>query len=239
MQPDPTTVAELAPTGTLRVAVNTGNIVLVQVAADGSLSGIVATLAAELARRLGVPLALLPYKRPGEVAAAAADNAWDVCFLAVEPARAVAIAFTEPYLLIDGTYLVTADSPLAKVAELDRVGCRIGVGKGTAYDLYLTRTLQAATLVRTETGSGSGPMLLRGEVDAVAGVRQALDRMARELGGVRVMPDRFMAIGQAAGVPHGRPAAHVFVEAFIREAKATGLVRQALVDSGQDPGAAA
>jgi polar amino acid transport system substrate-binding protein len=232
-------VEEIAPTGTLRVAVNTSNIVLVQVAEDGTLSGIVPALARELAGRLQVPLELIAYKRPGDVFAATTSNAWDVCFLAIEPERATDIAFTEPYVLIDGTYLVRDPSPFRSASEMDRPGMRIGVGTGSAYELFLTRTLQSASLIRTAAASTSGEMLQRGEIDAIAGVRQALDRMAQKLGGMRVLPDRFMAIGQAAGMPHGRPKAHAALEAFIRDMKSSGFVADALEASGQDRRAAA
>jgi polar amino acid transport system substrate-binding protein len=232
-------IHELAPTGTLRVAVNTSNIVLVQVAEDGTLSGIVPALARELATRSKLELELIAYKRPGEVFAATASNAWDVCFLAIEPERAAEISFTAPYVLIDGTYLVPTSSPIQSAAEMDRGGIRIGVGTGSAYELFLTRTLQSASLIRTAAASTSGDMLERGEIDAIAGVRQALDRMAKSRDGMRVLSDSFMAIGQAAGVPRGRPQAHSYLEAFISDMKASGFVADALEASGQDRRAAA
>lgn len=236
---DSAAIKELAPTGTLRVAVNTSNSVLVQLDDSGGLAGIVPALARELARSLDLPLDLIPYKRPGDVFAAVASHAWDVCFLAIEPERAAEIDFTAPYVQIDGTYLIRQDAPYTQAAELDRAGIRIGVGAGSAYELFLSRTVTAATVVKTASASAAAEMLQRGEIDAVGGVRQSLDGTARRLGGMRVMTDRFMSIGQAAGVPKGRALAHACLEHFIREAKASGLVVRALTESGQDPGAAA
>ena len=232
-------IQELAPTGTLRVAVNTSNGVLVQLAEDGTIMGIVSVLGPELARSLDLPVQLIPYKRPSDVFEDVANNAWDVCFLAIEPERAAEISFTKPYVEIDGTFLVLENSPHHHATEMDRPGIRIGVGKGSAYELFLSRTYKQASLDKTASASSSGETLQRGELDAIAGVRQALDKMAAKFGGMRVMEDRFMAIGQAAGVPKGRPVAHAYLESFIAAAKASGLTKRALAESGQDPRCAA
>src|ERR1700761_5958146 len=141
-------VKDLAPTGRLRAAINAGNVVLVQKDVSGGVSGITVDLARELGRRLAVPVDLIGYDTAGKVTEAAKTAAWDIGFLAIEPVRAALIGFTAPYVIIEGTYMVPADSPLKTIADVDHDGIRIAVAKGSAYDLYLTRTLQHAALVR-------------------------------------------------------------------------------------------
>ena len=147
---------DLAPTGTLRAAINYGNGVLAQRGADDQdPKGVSADLARELGKRLGVPSPSLDSTRRARYSTRceAGPNdpkAWDIAFLAIEPVRAAQIAFTAPYVLIEGTYLVRKDSPLQTTADLDRPGHRIAVATKAAYDLYLTRTLKHAELVRGE-----------------------------------------------------------------------------------------
>ncbi len=159
----PVVIHDLAPTGTLRAAINLGNPVLARRdARDGSLAGVSVDLARELGRRLGVPVTLVPYDSAGAVSGAARGGAWDVCFLAVDPKRAEDIIFTEPYVVIEGSYLVPADSPIETNEDVDRAGVRIAVGVGSAYDLFLTRAIRHATLVerrRRRRRSRCSPMM--------------------------------------------------------------------------------
>src|SRR5947209_19229784 len=141
-------VKDLAPTGKLRAAINLGNSVLAQ-GTPQEPRGVTVDLARELARRLGLPLAMTTYDAAGKVFEALKAGSWDIAFLAIEPVRAAEIAFTAPYVIIEGNYMVPANSPLQSVADVDRAGVRIAVAKGSAYDLYLTRTLKNATLVRS------------------------------------------------------------------------------------------
>jgi polar amino acid transport system substrate-binding protein len=155
----------------------------------------------------------------------------DICFLAIEPARAERIDFTAPYVLIESTYLVRADSSVNHPDDLDRPGVRIGVMGRAAYDLYLTRTLKAAELVR-----GGGDYLdvfAAGGTDAAAGIRQMLNAYAADHPGLRVMPESFAIVSQAMGAPKGN-AAGVYLHAFVEEMKATGFVARALAASGQE-----
>src|SRR6185369_3572347 len=155
-------VASLAPKGTLRVAINFGNPVLARREPDGSAAGITADLGREAARRLGVPVAFVDYEQAGDVFADLDADAWDVCFLAIEPVRAAKIAFTEPYVLIEGVYLVPGASSLRSAAEVDRNGTRIGVIVGSAYDLFLTRQLKHASLVRLASPQAVVAALVKG-----------------------------------------------------------------------------
>ena len=228
---------ELAPTGKLRVGINTGNSVLAQKSASGELGGISVDLARELAKRLGVPVELNEFKAAGESVAAMAKGNLDLAFFAIEPKRAAEVTFSPPYAVIDGAYMVAKDSPLQTPADVDRAGIRVGVGLGSAYDLFLSRTLKNATIVRAKVGGGQATIDLfySEKPDAAAGVRQPLEEHARTNPNVRVMKQPFMAIQQAMGVSPGRPAAARYVRDFIEEMKKNGFVAASLKRSNQSP----
>jgi polar amino acid transport system substrate-binding protein len=228
-------VKELAPTGTLRAAINLGNPVLAQGTPDAP-RGVTVDLARELARRAAVPLALVPFDAAGKVFEALKAGAWDVAFLAIEPVRAAEIAFTAPYVVIEGVYLVPKDSPLKTVDDVDRPGVRIGVNPNSAYDLYLTRTLKHAELVRDGDGVGR---FVRDKLEAAAGVRQPIVAYAKTNPDVRVIDGRFMEIRQAMGVPRDRDAAAAYLAGFVEEMKVSGFVADALERSGQADAAVA
>lgn len=227
-------VKDLAPTGQLRAAINLGNMVLVQGPPEAP-RGVSVDLAQELARRVNLPLQLVPFEGAGKVFEAVKTGAWDIAFLAIEPVRAADIDFTPPYVLIEGTYMVLKDSPLKQIADVDHPGVRIAVGKGSAYDLYLTRTLKHATLVRAEIGGGRAmiDLFFAEKLDVAAGVRQPLVAYAATDPNVRVMDGRFQSISQAMGTPKGRVAAASYLRGFIEEMKASGFVSDALKRSGQ------
>lgn len=213
----------------MRAAINVGNIVLAKRGEGGAdPTGITVDLARELGKRLGVPVELVVYDLAGKVSAAANTGAWDICFLAIEPARAAEVEFTAPYVLIEGTYLVAKNSPLQKVEDVDAPGIRIGANTGAAYDLFLTRSLKAATLVRAGDGSSMFDLFEAGKVDAAAGVRQPLEIYAKAHPDVRVMPDRFMEIRQAMAAGKGKMAGQRYLAAFIEEMKASGFVAEAI-----------
>jgi polar amino acid transport system substrate-binding protein len=217
---------DLAPSGTLRAAINQGNSVLVQKdPAGGEPKGITIMLAKQLGKRLGVPVELVLFNGAGEVFEALKRNAWDIAFLAIEPVRAAEIEFTAPYVIIEGVYMVANASPLKTVADVDRAGVRIGVNKGSAYDLYLTRTLKHATLVRGDDGIA---LFRNDKLEAAAGVKQPLVAYAKTDPSVRVMDGRFMAIQQAMGTPKGRLAGAAHLRAYVEEMKASGFVADAL-----------
>jgi polar amino acid transport system substrate-binding protein len=218
-------VSSLAPRGTLRAAINLGNPVLARRdAAGGALGGVSVELARELGRRLGVPVVLVPYDAAGKVFDALQADAWDVAFLAIDPARAAGIAFTRPYVLIEGTYLVPGASPLRTIADVDREGVRVAVGRGSAYDLFLTRALTRAALVRAGTSAAALDLFLADHLEVAAGVRQPLVAFAKAHPGLRVMDGRFMAIEQAMGTPRGREAGTRYLDAFVADAITSGLV---------------
>jgi polar amino acid transport system substrate-binding protein len=229
----PAVRSDLAPTGTLRAGINYGNQILAQKdPATGELRGVTVDLTRELGRRLGVPVELVAYDAAGKMTDALKTGAWDVAFLAVDPQRAAEISFTAPYLEIEGTYLVPADSPIRAAADADREGVRIAAGAKSAYDLFLSRSLTRAQIVRAPTALEAVDIFVSEKLEAVAGVRSALVAASAQIPGSRVLDDRFMVIAQAAGVPKGRDAGARYLREFIEDAKASGLVAKALEASG-------
>jgi polar amino acid transport system substrate-binding protein len=232
----PEVLKDLAPTGKLRAAINVGNIVLAKKGENGAEpSGITVDLARELGKRLGVPVELVVFELANKVSGAANKDVWDICFLAIEPARAAEVEFTAPYVIIEGTYLVAKDSKLKDIADVDATGVRIGANTGAAYDLFLTRSLKNATLVRAVASAGEDMFSLfeAGKVDAAAGVRQPLDIYAKSHPETRVMPGRFMEIRQAMAAGKGKVAGQKYLSSFIEELKASGFVAEALKRHGQ------
>lgn len=225
---------EFTPTGVLRAGINLGNPVIAQRdPAGGDPKGVGAALARELAKRLGVAVTFTTYETAGKLADAVREGAWDVAFLAIDPARAKDIDFSDAYVHIEGTYLVPNDSPLQRVADVDQKGVRIAVGLKTAYDLYLTREIRNAELVRSGSSIAAIDQFKAEKLDAVAGVRQPLDGVAAKTPGYRVFAESFMVIRQASGVPAGRKNAAKYLAAFIEEMKSSGFVQRALNESGQ------
>jgi polar amino acid transport system substrate-binding protein len=226
----------LAPTGRLRVAINLGNSVLAQGTPDAP-RGVTPDLARELARRVGVPYEFAVFDAAGKAFEAVKAGKIDIVFLAIEPVRAAEIAFTAPYVIIEGVYMVPKNSPLRSVADVDREGVRIGVNKNSAYDLYLTRTLKKAELVRGESGID---LFVTQKLEAAAGVKQPLVAYAGTNPDVRIIDGRFMEIRQAMGTPQGRdPAALNYLRAFVEEMKTSGFVADALRRSNQADAAVA
>ncbi|MGE7993228.1 transporter substrate-binding domain-containing protein [Pseudomonas sp. NPDC089554] len=226
-------LAELAPNGVLHAAINLGNPILAQRGVDGEPQGVSVALAKALAEELGVPLQMHTYDAAGKVFAALEQGAWTLAFLAIDPLREAQIAFSEPYVLIEGTYLVRQDAPFQHVDDLDQPGLRLAVGKGAAYDLYLSRTLQHAQLQRADTSAGAVDLFLEESLDAAAGVRQPLQKVADADPRYRVLGGAFTAIRQAMAVPRGCDNAAVYVRDFIERCLRQGFVRGALLASGQ------
>jgi polar amino acid transport system substrate-binding protein len=233
--PSPEVLKDLAPTGKLRAAMNFGNPVLVQKGPNGEPLGVSPELAAALAKRLGVPLDFVIFPAAGKVFEAASHGDVDIGFIAIEPARSAEIDFSPPYVIIQGAYLVQKDSPLRDVAAVDAPGVKIGVGLGSVYDLYLTRTLKNATLIRNPKGGAAGGIepFLDQHLDAAAGVREPMDAYAKDHPDTRVIPGSFEEIRQAIATPKGRPAGLAYLRHFVEEMKANGFVADALKRSGQ------
>ncbi len=222
--------ADLAPTGTLRASINLGNPVLAQ-GTPAAPSGVTVDIAGELGARLTVPVQLICFDGAQESFEAMKDGRADVCFLAIEPAREDTVAFTAPYAVIEGVFAVPADCPFTTSADVDRDGVRVGVRNGSAYDLYLSRTLKHAQVVRGRDGIG---VFLEQKLDVAAGIRQPMEDFAAANYGIRVLEPRFMAIQQAVGTTRSRSAETIrFLREFVEELKSGGFIADALRRAGR------
>ena len=228
----PAVRADLAPTGKLRVGLNMSNALLTATdAATGKPKGIAADLGRELGKRLGVPVELVPFPNPGAVADAAKTGVWDVGFIGAEPQRASEIDFTAAYVEIEATYLVPPGSQIKAIADVDRPGIRIAISDRSAYDLYLTRHLKHAELIRAR-GDDVFKRFVSDKLEAMAGLRPGLVKNQASLAGSRILEGNFTAVQQAAGTPKGRPAGAKYLKAFIEDVKATGLVANLIEKHG-------
>lgn len=233
-------VEQLAPSGKLRAAINFGNPILAsRNAASGDAEGVSVDIARELARHLNVPLELVTYTAAGKVVEGIKANAWDIGYFAIDPVRAADTDFTGPYIIIEGAYLVPAASKIMRNEEVDRAGNRVVVGKGSAYDLYLTREIRNATLVRAATSQAVTDTMLTQKLEVAAGVKQQLQADARRVPGVRLLDGRFMEIRQAMALPKGRPLAQRYLSEFVEDLKASGFVATALKRHGIEGAAVA
>ena len=224
---------DLAPTGKLRVGINYGNPVLAtRDRTSGQLSGVAVDLARELGRRTDLPVELVGFESAGKMVERLQAAAWDVAFLAVDPGREQEIDFTAPYIEIEGTYLLPPGSAVVAIADVDREDVRVGVSSKSAYDLFLSRDLKHAQLVRASSPGAAFDLILAGKVDVLGGVRQHLVANTAKLPGSRVLDGRFMAIQQALGIPKGREAGISYLREFIEDVKASGLVARALEKAG-------
>ncbi len=241
VEPSAATRASLAPTGRLRAAINFGNPILAsRDPASGEARGVSVDLALELGRRLGVPVELVQYAAAGKVVEAIGTKAWDVGFFAIDPVRAADIDFTPPYVVIEGSYLVPNDSSIARNDEVDREGVRVVVGHGSAYDLYLTRELRHAKLVRTATSPAVSDLMVANKLEVAAGVKQQLEADTKRIPDVHVLSGRFMVINQAMAIPRGRdPSGAVYLSQFVQEMKASGFIAWELQHHGIEGAAVA
>ena len=223
-------VRDLAPTGTLRASINLGNPVLAQGTPEQP-SGITVDLAREVGRRLGVPVELICFDAARKSFEALTSGAADLGFMAIEPKRAEQVAFTAAYVVIEGVYVVPTDSEVRAVTDVDRAGVRIGVKEGSAYDLYLTRTLEHAEPVRGAEGTA---VFAEQGLEAGAGIRQPVTAYVESHEGVRLIDEAFMQIQQAVATTKDRsPETVAFLAETVEELKASGFVRESLDRAGQ------
>ena len=221
--------AELAPTGKLRAAVNLGNaLFMTKDAASGELRGVSVDVMRRLAARLDVPLELILHASPGEVVDAVGSGTWDVAILAIEPARAQTIAFSPALTEIEATYVVHEDSTLRSVGEVDAAGIRIAVPEKAGYELYLSRTLRHATLIRTQGVMAAIDLFNSRRADVLAGLRPALLDSATRLAGGRILAGNFTTVNHGLGTPLGRAAAADYLRVFIAEMQAERFVARSI-----------
>jgi polar amino acid transport system substrate-binding protein len=233
-QVTPAVLSDLAPTGKVRIGINFQNQVLTRKdPATGEPGGIAVDLARELARRLGVPLEIVPYTTAGNLAAGVNTGAWDVGFFAIEQERAREIDFAPGgYLEIETTYLVPAGSPLRTVDDVDRKGIRVSVGAKGGPDLALTRLLKNAELVRAPNSAAATKQFISGKLDALAGLRPTLAVESERIPGSRLLDGSFTTVQQSVGIPKGRAAGAKYIQAFVEDVKASGLVAQLIEKNG-------
>jgi polar amino acid transport system substrate-binding protein len=225
--------SELAPHGVLRAAINLSNFLLVTGRSpSGDPEGVAPDMARAIADRLGVPIAYVTYETPGELADAAMTDAWDVGLIAAEPARAEKIAFSPAYAEIEATYMVPPGSPLTAMEQVDQAGIRIAVTARTAYDLWLSRHITRAELVRSASLDSAFRQFVQDKLDVLAGLRSRLVSDAQMMPGSRILDGRFTAVRQAIGTAHANTASIAFLSAFVEEAKASGAVASMIARHG-------
>ena len=218
-------LAELAPTGTLRAGINMSNFLLVSGGlVDGVPVGVSPDLARAIAAKLGVPVQLVPYPSPGLLADDAGKGVWDIGLIGAEPARAQTIDFTPAYAEIESTYLVPAGSAIQSIAEVDRPGVRIAVTARAAYDLWLEANIKHATLVRAQGLDGAFELFVNDKLDVLAGLRPRLLSDVAKLPGARILDGQFTAVQQAVGPAKGNASARALLRGFNAEAKTSGLI---------------
>jgi len=233
LQVAPAVRSDLAPTGKLRAGINFGNTLLASKdPATGNPQGIAVDLAKELGRRMSVPVEIVSYDAAGKLADGAKAGAWDVAFLGAEPERANEIAFSTPYLEIEATYLVPAGSPLRAIADVDREGVRVAISEKSAYDLFLTRNLKSARLMRAPGADASVTLFTAQKMEALAGLKPALLAAAEKIPGSRVLEGRFTVVQQAVGTPKARGAGAKYLREFVEDVKASGFVGRAIEKNG-------
>jgi polar amino acid transport system substrate-binding protein len=232
---------EFTPTGTLRASLNLGNPVLAHSrTSPDKPAGVSIDLARQFAKELGVDVSFIEFDTAAKSVAALTEQRADLGFMAIDPLRATGIHFTPAYVQIEGGYLVVDESPILANDEVDRPGTRIVVGAGSAYELYLSRTLQHAELVKVATSEGVVDAMLEKSLQVAAGVKQQLQADARRVAGVRLLAGRFMVIHQAMAMPKGRStAATAMLDDFVARMKSSGFVADALARHGIEGAAVA
>jgi polar amino acid transport system substrate-binding protein len=226
-------VADIAPTGKLRVALNMGNSTLVSKdPATGALRGVVPELGRALAESLKVPFAPVEYPGIPSIVTAMKANAWDIAFLTIDAGRAGDMDMSAAYMNVNTTYLVPSGSRIKSISDADQAGVRISVQRGGAIDIYLTDALKQAQLVRADTIPGAFELVRTGQADAIAQEVPGLLLLQERLSGSQVLPGRFAFVRQAIGLPKGHPAGVAYVRAFVEQAKASGMVKQAIDHGG-------
>lgn len=229
----PQVVAELAPHGVLRAGINMSNFLLVTGRTpDGDPDGVSPDMARAIAAKLGVPVKLVPYPKPGLLADAVDSDQWDIGNIGAEPARAEKIAFTAAYCEIEATYLVPAGSPITAISQVDQPGKRIVVTARSAYDLWLERNIKHAQLIRVENQAAAIERLLAEKIDALAGLRPGLIGDIANLPGARILDGQFTAVQQAVGTQRKNTAGAAFLKNFVEEAKRSGFVASLIAKHG-------
>jgi polar amino acid transport system substrate-binding protein len=235
-QIDAKMIQSFAPTGTLRVGINLGNPVLAGLdAGSQKLKGVTIDIANEIGKRTGIPVELVPFQTAGSTVDAIKTGKIDLIFVAIDPVRGADVSYTPPYIQIEGAYMVKADSNLKANEDVDRSGVEIVVGKGSAYDLFLTREIKNAALFRSASSQAVVDDFMTGKGNVAAGVKQQLESDAKRYSGLRMLPGRFMVINQAIGIPKARPEFEkttMYLSNIIADLKSSGFVTDSMKRHG-------
>jgi polar amino acid transport system substrate-binding protein len=235
-QNDPKMLQSFAPTGTLRVGINLGNPVLAGLETGTQKpKGVTIDIANEIGRRSGIPIELVPFNTAGSTVEAIKTGRIDLIFVAIDPVRGADVSYTPPYIQIEGAYMVKTDSKLKTNEDVDRLGVEIVVGKGSAYDLFLTREIKNAALLRAASSQAVVDDFMGGKGNVAAGVKQQLESDAKRYKDLRMLPGRFMVINQAIGIPKARPEYEittVYLSGIIKELKSSGFVADSMKRHG-------
>jgi polar amino acid transport system substrate-binding protein len=225
--------AELTRTGKVRAGINFQNAFLTTLGPNGEQGGVAVEFARELARRLDVPVEIIPYKSAGALADSVTSGTWDISVLGDEPERAKVIAFAPPLTELEATYLVPAGSSIRSVGEVDRAGVRIVSPAKSAFDLYLARTIKNAELIQIAGNKAAQEHFLNEKADALAGLKQGLTELAPTIPGSRVLEGNFTVVRHTVGMPRdGRDAAAAYLRDLVEDVKASGLVAKWIEKSG-------
>jgi polar amino acid transport system substrate-binding protein len=229
---DSSTLSSFAPTATLRVGINLGNPILANEEPNTKrLYGVTIDIANEIGKRISLPVQLTPFKTAGATVDAVKTGEIDLVFVAIDPVRGADISYTPAYIQIEGAYMVKAESTIQNNEEVDVTGNEIVVGKGSAYDLYLSREIKNATLLRAASSQAVVDDFMSGQGNVAAGVKQQLESDAKRYKGLRMLPGRFMVINQAIGIPKARTDYEnttAFLSDVIAELKQSGFIEDAM-----------
>jgi polar amino acid transport system substrate-binding protein len=235
-QIDAKMIQSFAPTGTLRVGINLGNPVLAGLDAGSQKpKGVTIDIANEIGKRTGIPVELVPFQTAGSTVDAIKTGKIDLIFVAIDPVRGADVSYTPPYIQIEGAYMVKADSNLKANEDVDRSGVEIVVGKGSAYDLFLTREIKNAALFRAASSQAVVDDFMAGKGNVAAGVKQQLESDAKRYSDLRMLPGRFMVINQAIGIPKARPEFEkttMYLSSIIADLKSSGFVAESMKRHG-------
>ena len=213
----PSVLPDLAPTGRLRAGINYSNFVLAtRDPATGEPAGTAPDLARRIAQHLNVPILFITFETAGQMAEAAGTGEWDIAFLANEPERASEIQFTPPYLEIEAGFLVPPGSRIQSIKEVDRPEMRIAIATKSAYDLFLSRNLLPAKLMRAQGMPASYELFIAQKLDVLAGIKPWLSKVVKKLPGSRLLDGHFMSVQQCIGTPREREAGARFLAEFVR-----------------------
>ena len=218
----------LAPTGKLRAGMNLQNNLFTTKDASGALQGVSVDVMQELGRRLGVPVEWVMYTTPGDVADDAANGKWDATILAIESSRAATITFSPPLTEIVATYMVPPGSKLTRVEDVDAPGVRIAVSEKAGYELYLSKALKHAELVKIRGTAASFDAFRERKLDAIASLKPFLIGWLPKYPGARILDGRFMTVNHGVGVPKGHPAADAYVERFVKDLVGSGFIARSI-----------